>query len=116
MNHIVTDRATTEAMLGASELLVADPGHRPEHPMPSAETPMGTLYLELGADAAREATRLKKELQKLDEVIGKIKAKLRNEAFRSKAPEAVIAQEREKLEKISEKADRLRRNLSVLEE
>ena len=116
MNHIVTDRATTEALLGASELLVVDSAHRPEHPMPSTETPMGTLYIELGADAVRETTRLKKELEKLDEVIAKIKAKLRTEAFRSKAPEAVIAKEREKLEKISEKADRLRRSLSVLEE
>jgi valyl-tRNA synthetase len=114
-DHVVTDRATIEAMIEASELVVLEPGRRPATPMPSAETPMGTLYLELGADAAKETARLRKELEKLDEIVTKLKAKLRNPTFLSKAPEAVVEKEREKLDQFSEKADRLRRSLAILE-
>ena len=76
---------------------------------------MGTAYIDLGADAVKETARIKKELDKLDELIAKIKTKLRNEVFRAKAPADVIEKEREKLEQFSERAERLRRNLSVLE-
>ena len=105
----------TQAMLDASEYQVYGPDYRPQKPMPSGVTPIGTIYIDLGADSAKEVARLKKELEKLDGVITKTKAKLRNEAFLSKAPEDVVAKEREKLEQFSEKAERLRRSLSVLE-
>jgi len=108
------DSVAAAAAMQASTLIV-EPDFKPERPMPTAETPMGTVYIELGADAKRETARVKNDLEKLDGVIAKTKAKLRNEAFLSKAPEDVVAKEREKLEQFSEKAERLRRSLSVLE-
>jgi valyl-tRNA synthetase len=112
--YILHDQGLTATMLQASTLVI-NPGFQPDHPMPSAETPMGTLYLELGADAAKETARLRKELEKLDEMVTRLKAKLRNPTFLSKAPEGVIEKEREKLDQFSEKADRLRRSLAILE-
>lgn len=108
------DSVAAAAAMQASAL-IPKPNFKPERPMPTAETAMGTVYIELGADAKREMARVKNDLEKLDGVIAKIKAKLRNETFLSKAPEEVVAKEREKLEQFSEKAERLRRSLSVLE-
>jgi valyl-tRNA synthetase len=102
-------------MLGASELTVEGEQFKPDHPMPSAETPLGTLYMELGADADKEVARLRKELEKLNTVITGIKNKLRNQQFLAKAPQDVVDKERDKLEQFSEKAERLRRQLVVLE-
>ncbi len=116
VQFLTTTAPMTQAMLGASEYQVYGSDYRPDKPMPSGVTPIGSIYIDLGADAAKEVARIKKELEKLDEVIARIKAKLRNDGFRSKAPEAVIAKEREKLEQFSEKAERLRRSLSVLEQ
>jgi valyl-tRNA synthetase len=109
------DMVLAATALQASTLVV-DADFTPPHPMPTAETPMGTVHVELGADAAREVARLRKELDKLSEVIGKLKAKLRSEAFRSKAPKEVVEKQRLKLEELSDKADRLRANLAVLEQ
>jgi len=110
-----TARATMLAMLGASDLDIHGPGYEPDKPMPSGVTPIGTIYVDLGADAAKEVTRLRKELDKLDEVIGTLKKKLRNGQFLAKAPEDVVQKERDKLEQFSDKADRLRRSLAALE-
>jgi valyl-tRNA synthetase len=110
-----TASTSTEPMLGASEFTVRKPGEHPDKGKPTVETPHGTLQSELGPDTGRVAARIKKELDKLDGLIAKIKTKLRNETFRAKAPADVVEKERQKLEQFSERAERLRRNLSVLE-
>jgi len=107
--------SSIEPMLGASEFTIRKPGEHPDKGRPTVETPHGTLQSDLGPDSGRAAARIKKELSKLDELVAKIKTKLRNEAFRAKAPADVVEKESEKLDQFSERADRLRRNLSVLE-
>ena len=56
-------------------------------------------------DTDRERARLKAELNKLQAEIERIKGKLRNEGFVTKAPAAVVEGERAKLEKCRENLD-----------
>ena len=49
-----------------------------------------------------ELARLAKEVTKIEGEIGRIESKLSNEGFVARAPEAVIAKEREKLEGYAE--------------
>ncbi|MEM7497329.1 MAG: valine--tRNA ligase [Pseudomonadota bacterium] len=48
-------------------------------------------------DVTAERARLKKEMGKLDKEIGQLQGKLANEKFLAKAPEAVVAEQRERL-------------------
>jgi valyl-tRNA synthetase len=57
---------------------------------------------------------LSKEVARLEGEITKAQAKLGNESFVARAPAAVVAQERERLEGFTQTLDRLRAQLSRL--
>ena len=61
-------------------------------------------------DTDKEKARLSKEIQRLEGLVKAITGKLSNENFISKAPEAVITSEKEKLRKIQESLTKLTEN------
>ena len=65
-------------------------------------TDAATVYIPLSelVDKEAERRRLETELQRLDGEIARAEGKLANTGFVAKAPEAVVAAERAKLEKL----------------
>ena len=61
-----------------------------------------------------ELARLAKEVAKIDAEIGRIESKLSNEGFVARAPEAVIAKEREKLDGYAEAKTKLIEQQAVI--
>ncbi len=73
------------------------------------------LPLEGVIDVAREVERLRAELGSTDKQLQAARAKLANENFVTRAPEAVVQRERDKLEQLTEQAEKLRRKIAELE-
>jgi valyl-tRNA synthetase len=72
------------------------------------------LALQVTIDVAVERARLGKEVARLDGEITKAQAKLSNESFVARAPEAVVAQERARIDEFSQTLQRLREQLARL--
>jgi valyl-tRNA synthetase len=66
-------------------------------------------------DLDRERTRLREELGRLDGQIGGTEKKLANESFVARAPENVVAYERDKLASFREQREKLAAKLAALE-
>ena len=71
------------------------------------------LHMEI--DLAAEKARLSKELLRLEGELVKVNAKLNNEAFVSKVPPAVLAQEQQRLRDFTATLDKLRQQRSRLD-
>ncbi len=85
----------------------------------SANTPVAVqaglrLALQVQIDLAAERARLGKEVVRLDAEITKAQAKLGNESFVARAPAAVVAQERARIDDFSQTLQRLREQLARL--
>ena len=82
----------------------------------SIVTDAATLYLPLAelVDLSAERARLEKELKKAEGQLAAVQNKLNNPGFTSKAPENVIAMERERLEKNKALVEKLRDSLAKL--
>ena len=76
-----------------------------------------TLYIPFAelVDIQQEIERLKKEEQKLEGELARVNGMLNNERFMSKAPEAKVAQEREKLKKYTQMMEQVRSRLGQLQ-
>ena len=89
---------------------------KPAHAM-SGVIEGAEIYLPLEGliDTEKEIARLQKELDKLKKFSASTAGKLKNERFLSKAPEAVVQAEREKLSAAEEKISSLEQRINQLE-
>lgn len=82
----------------------------------SAVTAQATIYMPFTelVDLDKEIERLEKEEEKLGKELARVTGMLNNEKFVSKAPEAKIAEEREKLEKYTQMMNQVKERLGQL--
>jgi valyl-tRNA synthetase len=75
------------------------------------------LYIPMGqlVDVAKEVARISKELDSARKFLNSLEAKLSNEKFVSRAPEAVVNAEREKAVKHRDLIAQLEQSLAALE-
>ena len=84
--------------------------------MPTALTGIGKIYLPLEGliDVEAEKERLGKELAKAEDELKKVNAKLSNENFTSRAPEAVVQEMQDRQQQWQRRADELGRMIENL--
>ena len=105
------------ASLGyASEVLVQADKEGIDEDAVSAVTGQAVIYMPFAelVDIEKEIERLKKEEEKLTKELARVNGMLSNERFISKAPEAKIAEEREKLEKYTNMMEQVKQRLAQL--
>jgi valyl-tRNA synthetase len=75
------------------------------------------LYIPMGqlVDVAKEIERIHKELEGAKKFLSSLEGKLSNEKFVSRAPEAVVAAEREKAQKTRELITQLEESLNAMQ-
>jgi valyl-tRNA synthetase len=91
-------------------------------PRPSADTTVSAILpgatvlipLEGLVDTSKERGRLEQELRECLENMGRLSQRLSNTEFTGKAPEDVVERERERLERLEERRDRIQEFLSQL--
>ena len=100
----------------ASEVLIQSDKAGIAQDAVSVVIPGATLYMPFAdlVDIAQEIQRLEKEEKRLSGELARVNGMLSNERFLSKAPEAKIAEEKEKLNKYTQMMEQVRVRLSQL--
>jgi valyl-tRNA synthetase len=75
------------------------------------------LYIPMGqlVDVEKEIARINKELESQKKFLASLEGKLSNEKFVSRAPEAVVAAEREKAQKTKDLIEQLTQSLEAMQ-
>ena len=105
------------ATLGyASEVVLQSDKTGIEDDAVSAVIPQAVIYMPFAelVDIAKEIERLQKEEKRLQGELARVKGMLSNVKFVSKAPEAKIAEEKEKLEKYTQTMEQVQAQLAHL--
>ena len=105
-------------LAGASETAIIASSDEIAEKTVSAVTQPGTLYIPLGdlVDFAKEIARLEKELANLNNEVARAEGKLNNQGFVSKAPAALVEQEKQKLAANRQKAEATATRIAELKE
>jgi len=113
---LMQERENIAQMIRASEITL-DMDLPPTRLAPSAITPLGTVYLSLEGDidVEAEAARWQKQYQKVNDELDRVKRKLENRDFLEKAPPEVVQKEKDRLSTLTAQAEKIRKNLSVLQ-
>lgn len=105
------------AMLGyASEVSMQKDKTGIDEDAVSAVIPQAAIYMPFAelVDISKEIQRLEKEEERLSKELARVNGMLSNERFVSKAPEAKIAEEKEKLQKYTQMMEQVKERLAQL--
>jgi len=110
------ETAVLALLVGAGTIDLDDAATAPKG-TPAALTPLGEIIMPLEGlvDVAAERARLGKEIEKIRTELAKSEGKLKNPSFVDRAPEAVVAQERARLDEWNAKLTQLGEMLDALE-
>jgi len=117
LGSVVKDETSVVVALARVEPLVVGPGDGDRSgDRVSMVLPSGTVTVPLEGlvDIDRERKRLNDELDELKANRARLSARLKDEAFVSKAPEEVVERERQRLERAEERQERVGEILSRL--
>ncbi|WP_042146177.1 valine--tRNA ligase [Paucisalibacillus sp. EB02] len=110
-----TNRGYLDRFCNPSELVIATKVDAPEKAMTAVITGAEIfLPLEGLIDFDKEIARLEKELDKWNKEVERVQKKLQNQGFISKAPEAVIEEEKKKEKDYLEKQEAVKTRLAEL--
>lgn len=101
----------------ANELVITDKSPDRITEMAGAVTEEARLFIPMSelVDIGKELERIARELKKAQAEHGKLSAKLSNPGFIAKAPEQIVAAEREKASKLLSLMENLKESASQLE-
>ncbi|WP_096269584.1 valine--tRNA ligase [Paucisalibacillus globulus] len=113
--ELETNRGYLERFCNPSELVIATNVDAPEKAMTAVVTGAEIfLPLEGLIDFDKEIARLEKELDKWNKEVERVQKKLQNQGFISKAPEAVIEEEKKKEQDYLDKQEAVKTRLAEL--
>jgi valyl-tRNA synthetase len=111
-NNLESFAPYLQALCKLSEVQIV--AELPASPAPVSVVSTTRLMLKVEIDIAAERERLGKEVARLENEIQKANAKLGNESFTARAPAAVVAQEKERLENFSATLQKVQQQLAQL--
>ena len=113
--RLEADRASLESLLRARSVTI-DADATPRQATPSGVSSLGTVYMPIEGlvDVKSERARLQGQLEKAEEGLRRVIMKLENESFVTKAPEQVVARQRERRTEWMEAAEKLQRLIDAL--
>lgn len=114
-NTFATSKVFFNTLAFASDLTIKQYENAPEGAV-SVVIPNGVIYMPFDelVDIEKELDRLKKEEDKLIKEVERVEKKLSNEGFVSKAPEKVIKEEKDKMEKYNDMLKKVREQIATL--